>query len=124
VVSHDVGLLTVWKTANLISNPAPEPIQALGGILLSFNSSGFSSDGSRLLGCSPGPETIKIWDTVSYHDLLTLMVEDATPRGARLSPDGHYLAAWDGGRVFLWQAASWDEIQQAENLEKKRLATR
>jgi WD40 repeat protein len=120
VISHDAGILTVWDTEDLRSDRSPEPVRTLGGILLSFWSSGFSPDGSRLFGCSHGSEAIKVWDTATYHELLTLAADGHNIRPPVLSPDARDLATYqmgdsdfrDDGRIFIWRAAAWEEIEE------------
>jgi WD40 repeat protein len=43
-----------------------------------LNTSAFFADGTRLLAGSQGTEAIKIWDTRTYHKVLTLD-GDGTP---------------------------------------------
>jgi WD40 repeat protein len=116
-VPHDAGNLTVWETRHLFSNDRLQPLQTLGGILLSFSTAVFSPDGTRLLGCAPGPETIKIWDTSSWHELLTLSADDGISRwqsGFSLDDRDLVLGTW---ALVVWRAASWAEINEAEKRE-------
>ncbi len=119
MLAHDLGVLTVWETASLSSGAPPKQLKQLGGIMLSFSDSCFTPDSTRLLGSAYGTEAIKMWETRSFHELLTLQADGTHFHNLGLSSDGTLLGALNGaGKLRLWYAPSWEEIQLQEKAGK------
>lgn len=66
----------------------------------------YSADGTRL-ATSGSDRKIRIWDTVSYENLLTLQAQEADLTSIVFSPNGKQLAAASNdGSAKLWEAAT------------------
>ena len=64
-----------------------------------------SPDGARIVSAS-ADRTVKLWDTETGENLLTLSGHRSWVEVAKFSPDGHYLAtASRDGRVKFWNIA-------------------
>jgi WD40 repeat protein len=62
---------------------------------------------------------VKLWDTASFQQLLTLESEGSEYDHVYFSPDGNVLAAGNRwGLVRLWRAPSWEEIAAAEKAKQ------
>jgi WD40 repeat protein len=115
VLCHDLGVVTVWESQSLLTGNSPRRIAALGGILMSFHSSTFFKDGTRLLAGSHASEAIKVWETQGYNEVLTLQGEGSSFYNIHLSSDGSTLGALTGGKkLHLWRAPTWEEIEARE----------
>jgi WD40 repeat protein len=115
VLGHDLGVLTVWETDSLREGTAPRLVKTLGGILMSFDSAAFFADGTRLLAGSHAAEAVKIWETQGFNEVLTLEGEGSTFFDIQLSADGSMLGALSGnGKLHLWRAPTWAEIEERE----------
>jgi WD40 repeat protein len=97
---------------------AVEPARELGtlrGFRLGIDSVAFSPDGSRIAAGGSGKEALKLYDTASFQELLTVEAEGSNYYNTEFSPDGNVLASMSGrGVARLWRAPSWDEISRAE----------
>ena len=112
---HDAGFLTVWETASLLGSSAPRPVATLGGSVLSFATSIFFPDGSRLLAGSTGEEAIKIWETRDYHEVLTLETNGTSFWSISLSANESILGALNAeGQLHLSRSPTWEEINAFE----------
>ena len=68
----------------------------------------FSPDGRRLFTAGQD-NTIKVWDTASGKELLTLSSPGGPWPRLAMSPDGHRLASADiQGHLKLWDATPWE----------------
>jgi len=66
----------------------------------------YSPDGTRL-ATSGSDKKVRIWDTVSYENLLTLQAEDADLTNITFNPNGKQLAtASKDGSTKIWDAAT------------------
>jgi WD40 repeat protein/tRNA A-37 threonylcarbamoyl transferase component Bud32 len=101
----------VWDTATW------QPVATLSGFLFDAQPVTFSPDGKRLAVDSDGKEAVKLFDTESWQAVFTL--EGRSGRlGSAFSPDGNAIGLNGGGRLQIWQAPSWAEINAAEAKEK------
>ena len=65
-----------------------------------------------------GQEAVKLWDTATRQEVLTLSGEGSVFELLRFSPDGRYLMAINlNGIIHLWSAPSWEEIKSAEEVD-------
>ncbi len=87
----------------------------LRGHLLGHHSAIFSNDGTRLVTGSGSWDALRLWDTKSWQELITLAVDGSHVHQSAFSPNGNILAGSPAqGRLHLWRAPSWDEIAAAE----------
>ena len=78
-------------------------------------SAAFSPDEKRLAIGSNAREAVKLWDTDSYHELLTLEGQGSFFHSTAFSPDGNILGSINmRGTLFLWRAPSMEEIGKLE----------
>ena len=86
-------------------------IMDLRGIMHAVHSVAFSPDGLRIVAGSDGREGVRMWDTATRQELITLGVEGVSMFMTAFSPDGNWLGSLSGnGELYLWRASSWDEI--------------
>ena len=110
-VGSSMGYARVWDAATW------KPVTTFGGFLNGTKGLGFSPDGQRLAVASNGQEAVRLYDTDSWQDVLTL--EGAGyGEGASFSPDGNALVWQNTTTLYLWRAPSWAEIHAAEAKEK------
>jgi WD40 repeat protein len=116
--SPDGKLLVVgsWLgIAKVVSVDTWRELTTLHGFLLGINSVAFSADSTRLALGSAGKEALKLWDTASFQEVLTLGAEGSGYYPTVFSPDGNVIgSANELGNVHLWRAPSWKEISEAE----------
>ena len=76
----------------------------------------FSPAGRRLAtGGGTDRDAIKLWDSSTHRELITLSGEGYLFLIVVFSPDGKWLAACNlEGKLHLWRAPSWAEIEAAE----------
>lgn len=93
-------------------------IAALHGHNALVQSTTASRDGSRLVTATIGSDPVRIWDTASWEEVLSLEVSGARLSAARFLADGSTLIAEDSEwRLHFWRAPSWAEIEAAEKSE-------
>jgi WD40 repeat protein len=108
-----LGIGKVW------SIDPPRELWTMHGFLLGIQSVAFSADGSRIAASSSGEEALKLWDTASHQEVLTLEAEGSNYHQTAFSADGNVLGSRNGlGVLHLWRAPSWEEIARAEAKEK------
>ena len=113
-VNSSMGYARVWDAATW------KPVTTLGGFLNGTKAVNFSPDGKRLAVASNGKEAVRLYDTDSWQDVLTL--EGAGyGLGASFSPDGNTLVWQNTTTLYLWRAPSWSEIHAAEAKEKAEI---
>ena len=85
------------------------------GFLHGVHSVAFSPDSRRLAAGSDDLQAVKLWDTQSLQELVTLRGESTVFSQTRFSPDGNLLASMAfRGVLHVWRAPSWAEIEAAE----------
>jgi WD40 repeat protein len=95
-------------------------LDSLKGFLLAATSVAFSHDSRRLAASSNGQEAVKLWDTETRQEVLTLSGEGSQFFSLKFSSDGRCLLAVNSvGLAHLWSAPSWEEIAVAEADEKR-----
>ena len=73
-----------------------------------ISSLAYSPDGKRLAtGCAD--ENVKLWDTTTGQEVLTLTAHCDRVIGVAFSPDGRRLAACGYNSVTVWDAAPPDD---------------
>jgi WD40 repeat protein len=105
------GQMTLWDTAT--RQPRPLARAHRNGL----HDVAFSPDGQRLIASGSSPNgPVKLWDVHSGRELATLRGEPGRFARIGFSPDGNTpFAASVEGRVLLWRAPSWEEIEVAES---------
>jgi WD40 repeat protein len=108
-VSSLRGYAKVWET-----DPLRE-IHQFRVFLRGNHSVAFSPDGKRLACGGDGSETIKLLDLEGFQELLALDGTGSVFRRCAFSPDGNAIGAWNsGGKLHLWRAPTWAEIEAVE----------
>ena len=104
------GQVTLWDTDTRQPKPIPR------GHRNGLHDIAFSPDGQRLVASGSSPKgPVKIWDVHSGREVTTLPGEPGRFAHIGFSPDGNTLfAAAVEGKVLLWRAPSWDEIDASE----------
>jgi WD40 repeat protein len=108
-IATEDGYVTIidWKTLKVL--------RVLKGLLQGAHSAAYSPDGRRLAVGGNGNDAVKLWDTDSWEELLTLRGEGSMFRSIQFSPDGRLLLAANGlGRAHVWTAPAEQEIAAAE----------
>ncbi|WP_017592637.1 WD40 repeat domain-containing serine/threonine protein kinase [Nocardiopsis potens] len=97
----DGGAIRLWDT------DTGDEVAVLAENDPSFESVGFSPDGTMLAACSGG--TVRLWETGTWAEDTTLPDRRCTFSVA-FSPDATTLAAGDDdGTVRLWNTGTWEE---------------
>ncbi len=121
--SPDGNLLAVASElgfAQVYHRPAWQPATRLGGWLLSPHSVAFSPNGKRLAVGGDGAEAVKLWDTGSWQQVLTLNAQGSLFRSTAFSADGNAIGSLTAqGTLNIWRAPSWAEIEAAEQRKER-----
>jgi WD40 repeat protein len=83
----------------------------------------FSPDGCRLATGGSARDSVKLWDVSTHRELMTLAGQGSSVFSfVAFSPDGQWLAACsrEGGKLNIWCAPSWEEIEAAEKQTESR----
>jgi WD40 repeat protein len=97
-----------------------QPVETVKDFLLGAHTLAFSSDGRRFAAGSSGREALKLWDTETQQEVLTLSGEGSLFNAIRFSPDGrHLLAHNESGLAHLWSAPTMAEIEAAEAADRQ-----
>jgi eukaryotic-like serine/threonine-protein kinase len=110
-IGSGMGFARVWNTT------AWKPVATLGNFLNGVHGVAFSPDGKRLAIASHDQEAVRLCDSESWQDVITLEGPGGIARAA-FSPDGNTIAWGSRIAIVLWQAPSWDEINNAEAKDK------
>ena len=112
-IVSNMGFARVWSTSTW------KPVATVGNFLNGLHGVNFSPDGARLAIAGHDQEALRLCDTESWQDVITLKGPGGFASTA-FSPDGNTLvwAGLGGGPLVLWPAPSWDEINQAEAQDK------
>jgi WD40 repeat protein len=114
-----VASVSAYGTVALWDPSSFRVIEAFKGHMLGAHGVAFTADGRRLAtGGGSSPDAVKLWDPVTRRELLTLSGQGSIFASVVFSPDGRWLAACSmEGRLNLWRAPSWEEIEAAEKRE-------
>jgi WD40 repeat protein/serine/threonine protein kinase len=106
------GMVAIWD------RPLLRLIGSFRGHMHASYAVAFSPDGRRLAtGCAGEQEAVKLWDlsTETPHQLIAPVGDGWIFGFVGFSPDGQWLAACSlEGKLYLWRAPSWEEIEAAE----------
>jgi WD40 repeat protein len=107
------GSVALWDPSSF------KLIVAFKGHMLGAHAVAFSPDGRRLAtGGGSSPDAVKLWDLSTNRELMTLPGHGSVFAFVAFSPDGRWLAACGReGKLHLWHAPSWAEIEAAEKQE-------
>jgi WD40 repeat protein len=111
-----VASVSAYGTVELWDPSSFQLIVAFKGHMEGAHGVAFSPDGRRLAtGGGSNREVVKVWDLSTHRELVTLPGEGSVFRFVVFSSDGRWLAAcsWEG-KLNLWRAPSWAEIEIAE----------
>ncbi len=107
-------------TAKLWDLGTQREIITLKGHLRSVHAVDISPDGNRLATGAGGAESVKLWDMHTHQELITLTSESAILIALVFTPDGNKIVGYnDKGRIQIWRAPSWAEIEAVENGQKQ-----
>ncbi len=83
----------------------------LGGDRLGTHGAFFSHDGKRLAAAGGSVyDTVKLWDTESWQDVLTLSGLGSSNTSIAISGDGNVIGSQSGtGYLQVWQAPTWQD---------------
>jgi WD40 repeat protein len=111
-VASNIGYAKLWDMT------AGREIAKFANFAYGVHSAAFSPDEKRLATGSNGNRPIKIWDTKSFEELISLECQGSMFDATAWSPDGNILGAWNQpGVLNLWCAPSWDEIAAQERAQ-------
>lgn len=78
----------------------------------------FSPDATRIATSGGDDEAVKMFDTESWQDVLTLKSPGIGLRGVKISPDGNTITMGSStGMISVWHAPTWEEIKATESRE-------
>jgi WD40 repeat protein/serine/threonine protein kinase len=112
-----VASVSEYGTVALCDPSSFRLIDAFKGHMTGAHGVAFSPDGRRLAtGGGNSRDAVKLWDLSTDRELMTLSGQGSVFRFVVFSPDGRWLAACsrDEGKLHLWRAPSWAEIEAAE----------
>lgn len=102
------------RTLQLEDAATGQLLGPLRGLMHGVHSVAFSPDSRRVAAGSDDRQAVKIWDTQSLQELLTLRGESTFFSQTRFSPDGNLLGTMSArGVLHVWRAPSWAQIEAA-----------
>jgi WD40 repeat protein/tRNA A-37 threonylcarbamoyl transferase component Bud32 len=110
-IGSSMGFARVWNTSTWKS------VATRGNFLNGVHGAAFSPDGGRLAIAGHDQEALRLCDSESWQDVMTLEGPSGIARPA-FSPDGNTVAWGSRSAIVLWRAPSWDEINAAEAKDK------
>jgi WD40 repeat protein len=113
-IASSMGFARVWNTSTW------KPVATLGSFLNGVHGVNFSPDGKRLIIASHGKEAVRLCDTESWQDVLTLEA-GAGFASTAFSPDGKSLVWGVQNSLSIWRAPTLAEIHAAEAKEKAKV---
>ena len=107
--TFEEGYIRVWDMETA------EPLRMMRVFLQSPHCVVFSPDGCRLAAGSSGREAVKLWETATWQEVLTLAGEGTMFRFVAFSPDNQTLMARNNqGLLHIWSAPSPEAIDKAD----------
>jgi WD40 repeat protein/serine/threonine protein kinase len=106
----EYGTVSLWDSSSF------ELVATFSAHMQGAHGVAFSPNGRRLAtGGGTDRDAIKLWDLSTNRELMTLSGEGTLFLILAFSPDGRWLAAcsWEG-KLHLWHASSWTEIEAEE----------
>jgi WD40 repeat protein/serine/threonine protein kinase len=107
----EYGTVALWDPSlfKLVIPPFKGHMQGAHGVA-------FSPDGRRLAtGGGTDRDAVKLWDLSTHRELMTLSGQGSLFLIVAFSPDDRWLAACSyEGKLHLWRAPSWAQIDAAE----------
>jgi WD40 repeat protein len=110
-IASSMCFASVWNTATW------KPAATLGNFLNGVHGLAFSPDSKRLAIADHNKEAVRLCDTESWQDVITLEGPSGMATTA-FSPDGNTLVWGAHDALTVWRAPSWAEIKAAEAKEK------
>jgi WD40 repeat protein/predicted Ser/Thr protein kinase len=109
------GTVAIWDPSSF------QLIAAFKGHMQGAHGVVFSPDGRRLATGGTGRDTVKLWDLSTHRELTTLSGQGSLFYFVGFSPDERWLAACSyEGKLHLWRAPSWAQIEAEEAKLKSR----
>jgi serine/threonine protein kinase/WD40 repeat protein len=106
---YEGGYLRVWDLQTA------EPLQMMRVFRRAPHSVTFSPDGRRLAAGGSDREAVKLWETTTWQEVLTLTGEVTGFFFVAFSPDGQTLIAYNrDGLLHIWSAPSLEAIDEAD----------
>jgi WD40 repeat protein/serine/threonine protein kinase len=111
------GTLAIWDPSSF------QLIDVFKAHMRGAHGVAFSSDGRRLATGGSARDSVKLWDVSTHRELMTLTGQEGSSvfSFVAFSLDGRWLATCSReGKLHLWQAPSWEEIEAAEKHTENR----
>lgn len=106
---YEGGYLRVWDLQ------MAEPLQTMRVFRRAPHSISFSPDGHRLAAGGSDREAVKLWETTTWQEVLTLAGEVTGFFFLAFSPDGQTLIAYNrDGLLHIWSAPSLEAIEKTD----------
>jgi WD40 repeat protein len=106
------GLVRLWRIKDEGGRRVLEELPPLKGHRGDITSLAFSPSGQTLYSSSDDGAS-KLWDTISFREVISVLDETAQTTAAAFSPDGRILASGDAfGNVRLLRSATKEEVDK------------